>query len=173
MYFTPLPSVDTILAHFDFDQDTGVLRWRGDTEETKYLNHRYVGEVAGSPNKGGYRRVKFAGRNFLVSRLVFKLAHGRDPVGQVDHENLDTSDDRPDNLREASAAQNTWNKGNKKRVFDLPKGVCFHRRSGKYRARIQARGHRVELGDFGTPEAAAKAYAAASAKYHGGFGRIA
>jgi len=170
--YAPLPSVTQILAHFTYDRTAGVLRWRGDTEETKYLNDRYVGRVAGSVNESGYDRVKLLGKSYLVHRLIFKLENGRDPVAEVDHASLDTSDNNPCNLREATVAQNTWNRGNKERVYDLPKGVTFHKRSGRYRARIQAHGRRYELGDFTTVERAAAAYAAASCTVHGAFGRV-
>lgn len=171
--YAPLPSVKQILEHFTYDRSRGALLWRGDTEATKYLNDRYVGQVAGSVSKSGYLRVKFLGKSYLVHRLIFKIEHGRDPVAEVDHRDLDTLNNCGANLREASVTQNTWNRKNKERMYDLPKGVTLHKRSGKYRARIQAHGRRFELGDFVTVEKAVAAYISASATVHGAFGRTA
>lgn len=171
--FAPLPTTADILAHFTFDRAHGVLRWRGDTLSTRYLNKGLIGMPAGHVGPGGYLRVKVGGRSYLVHRLVFKLVHGRDPDGEVDHRDLDTLNNRPSNLREATSAENTWNKGNKARRTVLPKGVTFHKKSERFHARIQAHGVRQHLGSFADPDAAAQAYATASKAVHGGFGRTA
>lgn len=169
----PLPSLDALYAHFILDAERGELIWRGGSAN-KYLNKRYIGARAGYVSEKGYMRVKVCGETHMVHRIIFKMHHKREPVGEVDHENLDALDNRPGNLREATSAQNTWNKPNKRRVrSDLPKGVCYHRRSGRYRARIQKHGRRHELGDYKSPEAAAEAYARASNQMHGRFGRAA
>ena len=169
----PLPSLEALNAHFIFDAERGELIWR-DGPANKYLNKRYIGARAGFVSEKGYLRVKVCGETHMVHRIIFKMHNKREPVGEVDHENLDSLDNLPGNLREATSAQNTWNKSNKRRVrSDLPKGVCFHRRSGRYRARIQKQGRRHELGDYKSVEDAAKAYAMASNTLHGRFGRVA
>ncbi|MBE0561818.1 MAG: HNH endonuclease [Ochrobactrum anthropi] len=169
--YDPLPDVSTILAFFTFNEATGALHWRR-TDANKMLNDRYVGRRAGSLS-GGYLRVKFSGKSWMVHRLVFKILHGRDPIGEIDHIDGNKLNNVGCNLREVPCVLNTWNRGNKKRQVALPKGVTYHRGSGKFYARIQANGVRRHLGGFADAETAARAYAAASIKHHGEYGRTA
>lgn len=64
---------------------------------------------AGSTDKGGYTRVKINGKTYLEHRLVWLLHKGVWPTGQLDHINGDRSDNRIENLREASNGQNRAN----------------------------------------------------------------
>lgn len=90
------------------------------------------------------------------------------PEGEVtDHRNGDTLDDRRENLRPATRAENARN-CRPRRDGSVPyRGV---RRSGaRYRADIAAGGVRRFLGTFPTAELAAAAYAGAAAELHGEF----
>ena len=48
---------------------------------------------------------------------------------------------------------------------EYPQGVDFHKREGKYRARLRCHGKRKELGYFTTPELAGAAYKIAKRKH--------
>lgn len=113
-----------------------------------------VGTEAGYVDNCGYVRVAFAGRKYLRSHLMFALAHGRMPQGQIDHINRIRTDDRPENLREVTHHQNMWNRTPMRR--DLPMGVTF--RDGRYEAAVMCNGKRHRLGRFDTVEAAHTAY---------------
>lgn len=92
---------------------------------------------------------------------------------ETDHINLDGLDNRRSNLR---AATSTQNRRNIRAHFDSTtgvKGVTWHKPMQKWVAKIRANGRRVHLGYFATIEAAAAAYAKASAEHHGVFGRTA
>jgi len=92
---------------------------------------------------------------------------------QIDHIDGDGLNNRRLNLRKATAAQNQHNQGINIVNTSGFKGVGFHKESGKWSAKIKINRKRLHLGYFATPEAAHAAYAEASARLHGEFGRVA
>lgn len=75
---------------------------------------------------------------------------------QVDHINGNPYDNRRENLRLCTQSQNNMNRVVKGSQY--PKGVSIHKRTGKYRARIQVGGTQLHLGLFDTVEQAEKEY---------------
>lgn len=98
---------------------------------------------------------------------------GEWPAEQVDHINGTPDDNRWDNLREASNAENCRNTRRRQNNTSGTKGVTWDARRGKWNANICVNRRYIFLGYFEDIEAAAAAYAAASQKYHGAFGRVA
>jgi hypothetical protein len=88
---------------------------------------------------------------------------------ECDHKNGSTLDNRRENLRMCSTAQNQHN--SRKHIDNTSgvKGVDFL--NGKWRARISVNGIRKWLGRFSNIEDAAAAREAASKIYHGEFAR--
>lgn len=127
----------------------------------------------------------FNWRSLVVSHLVYAVTGNANatllhrlitsaPDGvYVDHKNRDGLDNRRDNLRLATPAQNQHNQRTNTANHSGFKGVHFHKNGGKWRAQILVNGTRVSLGLYDTPEAAHSAYCAASSTMHGEFGRAA
>lgn len=92
---------------------------------------------------------------------------------QVDHEDGNGLNNRRENLRVATHAQNQRNARARIDNSSGVKGVGWSSARGKWRARIRVDGTRHDLGFFRTKREAADAYADASAKFHKDFGRIA
>ena len=90
----------------------------------------------------------------------------------VDHANGNGLDNRKSNLRQATAAQNGWNRGKQINNTSGFKGVCLHKASKKWAAEITLNGKQTHLGLFETPQEASNAYTQASKELHGAFGRI-
>ena len=63
----------------------------------------------GSLDKYGYLILKIKGRQYKAHRVAFALHNGRWPAGVIDHINGNRSDNRIENLREVSQAQNVAN----------------------------------------------------------------
>lgn len=90
------------------------------------------------------------------------------PTNQVDHVDRNKLNNRMNNLREATNAQNSYNRTNGRNSTGF-KGVSFHKRQGKYTARIMKDGISVSLGAFDDPQHAAHAYNKAAIQMHGEF----
>jgi hypothetical protein len=148
-----------------YDPTTGVFRWRHTTK-----NGMQPWDVAGNIDRQGYVQIKIGGKVKMAHRLAWLYVHGELPP-QVDHRNMNRSDNRIDNLREATNSQNSMNKTMQSNNTSGFKGVTFHRGTEKYHAKIQANGIRKSLGYFHTPEQAHQAYKTAAGELHEQFAR--
>ncbi len=135
-----------------------------------------AGKVAGQKTAKGYIRLHVAidggYQKLMAHRVVWAMHTGQWPEGALDHVNGDRADNRIANLRSATAEQNASN-ARRRKDKTCAKGVCFQKRTGKWRARICAEGKSYHLGLFLTAEAASQAYAQAAARLHGEFARLA
>ncbi len=107
-------------------------------------------------------------RNFI---RLHRLIAGDQKGLEVDHIDGDGRNNRRENLRLATRAQNGRNRRVSKRNTSGFKSVYWCRRAKKWRASIGLSGKTLYLGSFDTPEAAHAAYCEDSARLHGEFGR--
>lgn len=145
----------------DYNPDTGEFRW-------KIAQRRYIGEVAGYRGDAcGHRQIRIDGRAYYAHRLAWLYVHGQWPDNQIDHCDVDPSNNTLSNLRKATNQQNRQNVRSKR--SDGRKGI--HCTGRKWQAAIRVGGKRIYLGHFNTPDEAAAAYSQAVAQHHGEFGR--
>lgn len=90
----------------------------------------------------------------------------------VDHIDGDSLNNRSANLRIATVSENCRNRGAQANNNSGFKGVGWHKRDKKWRARITVGGVVKQLGQFDCPQLAHAAYCAANQIYHGEFGRV-
>jgi HNH endonuclease len=90
----PLPPLELLQERFE-EREPGVLR------------HMKDGDVAGYKDSKGYWKI----RGYMRSRLIWKLHHGVDPRGAIDHINGTRDDDQIGNLRDVPAGINARNVG--------------------------------------------------------------
>ena len=116
--------------------------------------HRTVkaGDIAGtavqlSQHTKKYVRLAVKGKYYKAHRLTFFYMTGHWPVGDVDHINQDSLDNRWDNLRECTHQENGKNQ---KRYTNNSSGVTGirQRSNGKWRARIFVQGKHIDLGTY-------------------------
>lgn len=155
----------------DYDMETGVFTWKVDR-----LPRVHAGDVAGYQD-GGYWKIRTGGRNHHASRLAILWVTKKWPENEVDHINRNTKDNRYENLRDATRAQNQQNRTVREDSTTGFKGVRFQRsahgnRCGYYVAQIGVGGKRIYLGSFKTAEEAHKAYMVAAKAHHKQFARI-
>lgn len=150
----PLPQVEQLKKLFRYDPKTGSF-WR-----------RKTNSIVKTKNKNGYFRVRITkdGNEVPVHRIIWKMMTGNDPIWEIDHINRIRSDNRWENLREATRKQNNRNMPIRADNRTGYKGVGFSR--GRYVARIIKDGKKYYLGSFWSPEEASEAYKKAAIELH-------
>lgn len=128
----PLPSKEQLQEFFRYDDSLGALVWR----ERRNSLIRTDGP-AGSLNSRGYRQVCIGSTTYKHHRLVWAYFNGDPGPLEVDHINGIKGDDRIENLRLATHAQNQYNFGLRADNSTGYRGVRFHKSSQKYMAQIR------------------------------------
>jgi hypothetical protein len=152
---------------FDYDQETGVVRWKARPREHfattrgwNIFNALRAGQpVTYSPNGYPRARIRYQGRLYgiFVHRIAWALAKGRWPPHEIDHWDHDPANTHLSNLREATPTENQHNRKS-------PRG--YSRKRNKWAARILLNRKTIHLGSFDTEEEAHQAYLRAKAQYH-------
>lgn len=140
---------------FDYNPENGLFICK-----TPISNKVDKGDIAGWISNTNYRMIQIHGKRYVAHRLAWFYVYGKWPVNQLDHINGDRQDNRINNLREVTNAQNSrWKPKNKNNKAGY-KGVCFNKKSKKhpYQAFITFERKNYYLGKFKTPEQAAFAY---------------
>ena len=155
----PLPSRARLHELFEYRDDGVLIRKVATNWRLK------AGSVAGSFNRtSGYYRVYVDGVAYQVHRVVWAM-HNDGPVPeQLDHKDLDKTNNRIGNLRPATDAQNRVNRPGRSRTGF--KGVGLNR-DGWFQARINEGGRLKSLGNFRSADEAARVYDAAAVRLHG------
>lgn len=154
-------SIELLHKMLRYDPDTGALYWR-----VAPCRSVKAGDEAGSAFKG-YRRVRVGGRQILNHRVIWAMNKGYWPTAPIDHHDLNRSNNRIENLREATTSQNRLNCPVPKNSRSGFKGVKPHGK--RWVARIPDKGKTRHIGTFATPEEAARAYDRECRLLHGDF----
>lgn len=156
-------SVERLKAVLHYDPDTGIFTRRVAVAKLR------VGDVAGSLYSDGYIYIYVLGKRHKAHRLAWFYMTGEHAKGDVDHKDEVKNNNRWDNLREATRAQNVINaKPNSKNTSGF-RGVSFFNAQQKWCARLCVRGRKINLGYYTTKELAASAYRAAAVEHFGAF----
>lgn len=127
------------------------------TEDLDLLKHNWS-------ISNGYYRGYYKGKTENLHKVI-QLRVGFE--GFCDHINGNKLDNRRENLRPATKAQNAYNQSKNKSNNSGFKGVHWEELRGKWRARIKIEGRNKHLGYFDTKEEAAAAYKAVATLLHG------
>lgn len=111
----------------------------------KSPNRRILpGTVAGTLSNG-YIQIRIDGRIFRAHHLVWLWHNGYLPENQLDHINRKRSDNRIDNLRQASQTCNMRNRSQFKGSSKV-KGVAWNKYRSQWMAKIQVNRKSIYLG---------------------------
>lgn len=147
----------------DYDPETGIFTWRISRGSAK------AGAVSGTINADGYIVLGVDGVLRRASRLAWLYMTGGWPQNEVDHIDQDRANNRWDNLREATHAQNGRNRSRRSDNTSGRIGVCWDKDVGKWRARIRLNGVDRHLGLFTSLDAATAARRDAELHFFGAF----
>lgn len=146
----------------DYARETGVFTWRASKGRAK------AGAVAGCKHPKGYLRITLDGVPYLAHRLAWLHVHGVFPDGEIDHKNGVRTENRINNLRDASTLINQQNQ-RRARTTNLTSGLLgVSARKNKWAARIRIGGNQRFIGSFDTKEKAHSAYVEAKRIHHAG-----
>lgn len=144
-------TADRVRELLSYDPDTGIFTW------CVARPGMPAGSIAGWCDEKGYRRISIDDTPYRAHRLAWLWVHGVWPSSELDHRNQVKSDNRIENLREVTRAQNQQNRPLFKNNTSGFAGVSWKAREQRWRARFCMGGVSKELGLFKTPEAANEA----------------
>jgi hypothetical protein len=131
-----------------------------------------TGDRADTADHHGYRRIAIAGKKYYSQRLAVFYMTGAWPAKGVDHEDLNTSNNRWKNLRAATQAQNGANQRIGKNNTSGRKGICWDKPRRCWRAQICVNNKMKFLGRSAEFDAVVKIREAAEKFYFGEFARV-
>jgi hypothetical protein len=123
----------------------------------------------------GYRKIQVTidGKRYWIKahRAAFLMMTGQWPENHIDHIDLDKGNNKWDNLRSATHAQNLSNMAMFKSNKSGYKGVFYRKDLRAWTSSIGHNNKRIYLGQFKTAEEAYAAYCAKSDELHKEFSR--
>lgn len=129
--------------------------------------------IAGTLGPDGYVRLSVYKKKYLAHRLAWFVMTGAWPVNEVDHINGNRSDNRWENLRAATRAQQSMNSCKSRANSSGYKGVRWDKDRGKWLVRIKLNRISRNLGRFDDLSVAKDVYAKAARAAFGDFARVA
>lgn len=141
-----------LISLINYDPDTGTFTWK------VARGPRAAGASAGNLQTNGYYQIRINNRLYLAHRLAWFYVFKEWPEGVIDHIDRDTRNNRLDNLRDVTQAQNTYNSATPTHNSSGFKGVSFCKQKGKYEAYISVNNKKKNLGLFSTAEEAYAEY---------------
>lgn len=146
---------------FDYDPQTGICTLKVDRKKARAgepIDERYK-------YKRGYILIGLKGKPHLLHRLIWLWMTGEHPSDEIDHINGDKLDNRWENLRNVTRAEQMWNRApwgkhsSSIGVRQVP--------SGRWSAHLSVHGEKLYLGTFDTEQRAHEAYLQAKVLFHG------
>lgn len=156
--------LSTVDLHSLFEYKDGELYWKTPAGGNGCVK---VGSKAGTTHKNGYKSVKIKDVMVKNHRVIFMMFHGYLP-DIVDHIDGNPSNNRIENLREATSSQNLYN-SKKHKGKDGVKGVCWHKIKNKWIASCSVNGSLKHVGYFENKEDAEQAVKDFRVLHHGDF----
>lgn len=117
----------------------------------------------------GYLRGSLYNKRYYAHRVIWAMVNLEWPRNLIDHVNGNKMDNRIDNLREATTAQNSWNQGISKSNTSGYKGVCWCNTTKKWLSYINIDSKLKMLGSFDSPAVAHEMYKKVAIETRGSF----
>ncbi len=162
---TTLDIIRDLSTRIRYEKETGLLYWNDDTK-----NKRRGMLVGGSTNGKGYRKVKYRKAQLSQHRVIFFIHHGYMPE-LIDHIDCDRSNNRLENLRACTSAQNNQNARLAVTNTSGHKGVHFNKDDNAWAAEVKHNGKRIRFRYFKNKDDAINAVREARERLHGEFAR--
>jgi len=146
-----------------FEYREGKLFWRINASPLAQ-----IGMEAGSPAASGHLKIGYRYKYYFVHRLVYLMFNGGIPRF-IDHINGNPRDNRIENLRAATAAQNAQNKKLNCNSTSKIKNVHWSAKRNNWQVQMNIHGKYTFIGTFKDLELADFVASEYRDKYHGEF----
>lgn len=144
-----------------FSYKNGSLYWKVST--SKAIK---VGFEAGSITPHGYRVIQLNNKIYKAHRLIYLMHNGHFP-NQIDHIDGNKLNNKIENLREVTNAQNQCNITKRSNNTSGFKNVYLHKKTNKWQVRLQVNGRPKCFGLYHDIDYAKFVSDAMRNKYHG------
>jgi len=111
-----------------------------------------------------YWKISIKRKTMYLHQVIFLYHHGHLPK-YIDHKDNNSTNNKIENLREATQSQNVGNSRLRKDSSSGYKGVTFRKDTKKWQSQIMIDGKHISLGSYETKEDAHNAYIKGSSKY--------
>jgi HNH endonuclease/AP2 domain len=160
-------TVERIREAFTYNPLTGIIRWRKTDKYDK------GGRVAGCLHKPtGYWFISLDGVKIKGHQVAWAHHYGVMPTHDIDHRDLDKSNNRIKNLRPSNKSNNGANRPPQHNNTSGYKGVFWHKGAAKWMVQIRVRNKVIYGGLFEAKEAAAEHYDVMAEKHFGVHARL-
>lgn len=135
-----------MLTQFELKKVFNYNKKTGDFTRKKEWCGKKIGSKAGCKSCYGYLTVNINKKRYSLHRLAWLYVYGYFPENNLDHIDRNPSNNKIDNLREASKSCNIRNTGNWKNNKSGVKGVTWEGR--RWRSGISSYGKYIALGRY-------------------------
>ena len=149
----------------DSEDSSNIYGWRETKTKPSYWLKR---KITKNTDRSGYSKYTIKTKNnksYILSRVIYK-AHNPEwdiedssDTNRIDHININSLDNRIENLRVVTHQQNMWNRAN-------TKGYGWSKFHNKWETQIRFNNRNIHLGYFTEEADARQAYLTAKEKYH-------
>lgn len=155
--------IDSIRKEISYCSSSGEFKW--------LKTGRGRRKLPGYFGSGGYILIRVLGVVYRAHRLAWYMHYGEWPDAQIDHIDGRPANNAISNLRLASSSENNRNASLRSDNKSGVKGVSWKIREQRWAVQISVNRKNITIGYFKELEKAKMAYADASKKYHGEFGK--
>jgi hypothetical protein len=152
----------------EYNPETGKFFWKIRTSK-----RIHIGDEAGCLAGNGHILIRMYGKLYQASRLAWLYVYGENPLEEIDHKDVNSSNNKIDNLRLATRMQNQWNTRVTSRSKTGIKGVCWNKSSNKWHVQINHNNQRVYSAYFDDLNETKEAMLREREKWHSAFSRVA
>mgnify|MGYP003680787079 CR=1 FL=1 len=156
-------TLDLVNKLFRYDKETGDL-----IRKVSVSSRGQAGDIAGAVNSLGYCVTTIEGTKYRNHRVIFLMHNGYLPAC-LDHIDTNRLNNRIENLRPATTAQNQYNAGIRKDNTSGVKGVTWHVGTGKWQVTVRRGGVKKYFGIYKTISEAEIVAHKAREQLHGEF----
>ncbi len=163
----PLFSPEYLRNILSYDPASGEFRWKDRPNIRPSLNARMKGQVTRAIDKStGYQRINIDWRLFYAHHIAWFYVYGIWPKAQIDHRDGVRSNNKIENLREATHAENHQNRSVNINNTSGHPGVGWYKAQKKWSASVMLSGKSYHAGYFDKIEDAILAREALKAELH-------